>query len=156
MGRPGERMLRGALTAGRWAERGSLGRKLAKLFWLKNRVLYACDIRPGAKIDPTCEFYHSGLGCVIHAKAVVGPRCVFMQHVTVGSAWRGGVFPDGDRYQVPLVGSDVFFGAGCVVVGDIEIGDGAVIGANAVVTRSVPAGCTVAGVPAKIVKGPGY
>lgn len=41
-------------------------------------------------------------------------------------------------------------GAGCVLLGDIEIGDGAVIGANAVVTKSVPAGCVAVGVPARI------
>ncbi len=41
-------------------------------------------------------------------------------------------------------------GAGCVLLGDIEIGDGAMIGANAVVTKSVPAGCVAVGVPAKV------
>lgn len=45
-------------------------------------------------------------------------------------------------------------GAGCVLLGDIEVGDGAVVGANSVVTKSVPAGCVVAGVPARIVKRP--
>lgn len=44
------------------------------------------------------------------------------------------------------------FGAGSVVLGDIEIGDGVTIGANAVVVKSIPAGCVVAGVPAKIIK----
>lgn len=48
----------------------------------------------------------------------------------------------------------MLLGCGCVLLGDIEIGDGVVIGANAVVTKSVPAGCTVAGVPARIVKRP--
>ncbi|MDN0069794.1 serine O-acetyltransferase [Collinsella ihumii] len=53
---------------------------------------------------------------------------------------------------VPRIGEDVMLGAGCVLLGDIEVGDGAVVGANSVVTRSVPAGCVVAGVPAKIIK----
>lgn len=52
---------------------------------------------------------------------------------------------------VPKIGNDVFLGCGCVLLGDIEIGDGAVIGANAVVTKSVPAGCTAVGIPARIV-----
>lgn len=43
-------------------------------------------------------------------------------------------------------------GAGCIVLGDIEVGDDVIIGANAVVTKSVPAGCVVAGVPARIIK----
>lgn len=46
----------------------------------------------------------------------------------------------------------MLLGCGCILLGDIEVGDGAVIGANAVVTKSVPAGCTVAGIPARIVK----
>lgn len=44
------------------------------------------------------------------------------------------------------------FGAGSVVLGDIEIGNDVTIGANAVVTKSIPAGCVVAGVPGKIIK----
>lgn len=53
---------------------------------------------------------------------------------------------------VPRIGNDVMLGTGCVLLGDIEVGDGAVIGANAVVTKSVPSGCVALGVPAKIVK----
>lgn len=44
------------------------------------------------------------------------------------------------------------FGAGSVILGDIEIGDGVTIGASAVVVKSVPAGCVVVGVPGKIIK----
>lgn len=60
----------------------------------------------------------------------------------------GGGVHDG----APHVGRNVMFGAGSVVLGDIEIGDGVTIGANAVVVKSIPAGCVVAGVPAKIIK----
>lgn len=51
---------------------------------------------------------------------------------------------------VPRIDNGVMLGAGCVLLGGIEVGDGAVIGANAVVTRSVPAGCVAVGVPARI------
>lgn len=71
--------------------------------------------------------------------------------MTIGSAWKGGTAPG---EYVPRVGNNVLLGCGCVLLGGIEIGDGAIIGANAVVTSSVPAGCTVAGVPARIVKRP--
>jgi serine acetyltransferase len=47
------------------------------------------------------------------------------------------------------VGDDVVLGAHAVLLGDITVGDGARVGANAVVTRDVPAGATVAGVPAR-------
>lgn len=140
-----------ALLANKANEHGKFGHGFAFLLRQMNRVLFCCDIGIGAQIDPSCIFHHSGLGCVIHSDAVVGKNCRFFQHVTIGSAWRGGVTPG---EYVPRVGDDVLLGCGCVLLGDIEIGDGAVIGANAVVTKSVPAGCTVAGIPAKIIKRP--
>lgn len=55
------------------------------------------------------------------------------------------------RYAPIKVGSDVFIGVGATVMPGVEIGDRCVVAAGAVVTRSVPAGCVVAGVPARIV-----
>lgn len=52
----------------------------------------------------------------------------------------------------PIIGDNVYFGPGCVVTGDINIGDNAQIGANAVVARDVPAGATVMGNPARVIK----
>lgn len=48
------------------------------------------------------------------------------------------------------IGDDVMLGAGCVLLGNIEVGDGAATGANAVVTKSVPMKCVAVGVPARI------
>lgn len=140
-----------ALLANGLNEHGRLGHLAAFILRQVNRVLFCCDIGIGAQIDPSCIFHHSGLGCVIHSGAVVGRDCRFFQHVTIGSAWQGGTAPG---ECVPRVGNNVLLGCGCVLLGGIEIGDGAIIGANAVVTSSVPAGCTVAGVPARIVKRP--
>ena len=136
-----------ALLANKLNQRGKIGHLSAFVLRQVNRVLFCCDIGIGADIDPSCIFHHSGLGCVIHPKAVVGSGCRFFQHVTIGSAWHGG--SPGER--VPIVGKDVLLGAGCVLLGDIEVGDGAMIGANAVVTKSVPAKAVVVGVPGKIV-----
>lgn len=138
-----------ALAANRCNVHGRMGHAAAFFLRQLNRVFFCCDIGIGAQIDPSCIFHHSGLGCVIHQDAVVGRNCRFFQHVTIGSAWPGGSSPG---VGVPKVGNDVFLGCGCVLLGDIDIGDGAVIGANAVVTKSVPAGCTIAGIPARIVK----
>ena len=70
---------------------GKVGHLAAFFLRQVNRVLFCCDIGIGAQIDPSCTFHHSGLGCVIHSDAVVGEKCRFFQHVTIGSAWRGGV-----------------------------------------------------------------
>lgn len=79
-----------ALRANALAGHGKIGRILAKVLRQLNRILFSCDISIGAQIDPSCSFYHAGLGCVIHANAVVGPGCIFFQHVTLGAAWHPG------------------------------------------------------------------
>jgi serine O-acetyltransferase len=50
-----------------------------------------------------------------------------------------------------VLGDDVYLGAGAKVLGPITLGDGVLVGANAVVIEDVPSGCTVAGVPARVV-----
>lgn len=82
--------LRIALLANRLNRHGKLGHAAAFFLRQVNRVLFCCDIGIGARIDSSCIFHHSGLGCVIHSDAVVGRNCRFFQHVTIGSAWRGG------------------------------------------------------------------
>lgn len=51
----------------------------------------------------------------------------------------------------PIVGDNCILCAGCKVIGGVKIGDGAIVGANAVVTKDVPKNAVVAGIPAKIV-----
>jgi serine acetyltransferase len=67
--------------------------------------------------------------------------CTLHQGVTLG-VWRGGN---------PSVGDRVYIGPGAKIFGEIHIGDGAYVGANAVVHFDVPAGCVVVGVPGRIV-----
>ncbi len=80
-------------------------------------------------------------GVVIHPDAEIGPNCLLFQQVTIGSGTGG----------VPVVGGHVDVGAGAKLLGAITIGDHAKIGANAVVTRDVPARSTAVGIPAAIV-----
>lgn len=81
-------------------------------------------------------------GIVIHPDVVVGVNCLLFQQVTLGSAHGG----------VPCIGTHVDIGAGAKVLGPVLVGDYAKIGANAVVVKDVPAGATVVGIPAKIVR----
>ena len=76
-------------------------------------------------------------GIVIHSRTRLGNRIVILHQVTIGA--RCGID------AAPTVEDDVYVGAGAKVLGGIRVGRGAVIGANAVVTRDVPAGATVVG-----------
>lgn len=74
----------------------------------------------------------------------MGENCQIWQNVTIGRAH--------DKGRRPRIGNNVKICAGAVVIGDIEIGDNVTIGANAVVTKSIPSNCVVCGNPARIIK----
>jgi acetyltransferase-like isoleucine patch superfamily enzyme len=70
----------------------------------------------------------------------------------------GGVLPFRDRYpeldvtNPVVIGSNIFIGAGALILGGVTIGDNCIVGANAVVSKDVPPGSVVAGNPARVVK----
>ena len=97
-----------------------------------------------AEIGGGLVISHVG-GVVLHHRAVIGKNCDLSHQVTVGTAGLG-------RTGVPRIGDNVSIGAGAVLIGDIQVGDGARVAANSLVNRDVPPGATVMGVPAKIVK----
>lgn len=85
-------------------------------------------------------FISHGQSSVIDAERI-GENCRIHQNVTIG--WK--------NRRAPVIGNGVTIFPGAVIVGGISIGDGAVVGANAVPTRDVPAGKVAAGVPARII-----
>ena len=90
------------------------------------------------------NIYHGG-SIIINPAVRAGKNCSLHGANCIGN---NGLTPD-----VPRLGDGVDLGYGAVVIGNVEIADNVKIGANAVVNRSVlEPGCTVAGVPAKIVK----
>ena len=102
------------------------------------------EIHPGAKIGKRLVIDH-GVGCVIGETAEIGDDCIIFHGVTLG----GLKFDPIKRH--PTVGNRVLIGTGAKVLGPIKIGDGAKIGANAVVVKEVPAGATVVA-PHSIIK----
>ena len=54
-----------------------------------------------------------------------------------------------EKGQSPVIGNDVFIGTGAKIIGGVTIGDNVKIGANAVVVKDIPSGCTALGIPAK-------
>lgn len=118
---------------------------LAGLLKQVNQVITGADIAPDAVIGPGLVLYHPN-GVVVGSGARIGDGAVLQQGVTIGGA--GGPRRAG-TVQTHL-GHRVFLGAGARVIGAVEIGDDVVVGANAVVTKSVPSDSIAVGVPATV------
>lgn len=118
-------------------------------FHLQSRVseLFQVDIHPAAKIGKGIFFDH-GTGIVVGETASIGDDVSMLHAVTLG----GTGAQRGDRH--PKIGKGVLLGAGAKVLGNIEIGDYAKVASGSVVLKPVPANCTAAGVPARIVNCP--
>jgi serine O-acetyltransferase len=103
------------------------------------------EIHPGAQIG--CGFFiDHGMGVVIGETAVVGNHVTLYQGVTLGGTGK----QSGKRH--PTLGDDIVVGVGAKVLGAITIGDGARIGAGAVVVKDVPPHATAIGIPARVVQ----
>ncbi len=152
---PAARNLWEVLTyAGLWA---LLSHRWAHWLWTKGfktlaraqsqwaRFCTGIEIHPGATIGRRFFIDH-GMGVVIGETAEIGDDVLMYHQVTLG----GSSLEKEKRH--PTVGNDVLIGMGAKLIGAITIGDHARIGANAVVTRDVPANSTAVGIPAKIVK----
>jgi serine O-acetyltransferase len=117
---------------------------LARIVNHLSRFLTAIDIHPGATIGR--NFF------IDHGFVVIGETALIGDNVTIyGCATLGGTDPangiPGKRH--PTLQDGVIIGSGAQVLGPITIGSRARVGANAVVTRDVPEGATMVGIPAK-------
>jgi serine O-acetyltransferase len=109
------------------------------------RFLTGIEIHPGAQIG--CGFFiDHGMGVVIGETTIVGDRVTLYQGVTLGGTGK----QSGKRH--PTLGNDIVVGVGAKILGAITIGDGARIGAGAVVVKDVPPHSTAIGIPARIVQ----
>ncbi|WP_374710039.1 serine O-acetyltransferase [Halomonas koreensis] len=103
------------------------------------------EIHPGASIGRRFFIDH-GMGVVIGETAEVGDDVTLYQGVTLGgTSWN-----KGKRH--PTLEDGVIVGAGAKILGPFSVGAGAKVGSNAVVTKEVPPGATVVGIPGKVVQ----
>ena len=118
-------------------------------FHLQSRVseLFQVDIHPAAHIG-SGVFIDHGTGIVVGETATVGDDVSMLHGVTLGGTGAA----NADRH--PKIGNGVLLGAGAKVLGAITIGDNAKVASGSVVLKAVPAGCTAAGVPARLVNCP--
>lgn len=120
---------------------------LAFHFQGRSCELFDVDIHPAARIGPSVMLDHAS-GITIGETAVVGEGCSLLHGVTLGGTGKEA----GQRH--PKIGRGVLLSVGAKVLGNISVGDEAKVAAGSVVLKDVPARCTVAGVPARIVSGP--
>jgi len=137
---PGPKLLRAVRRYQNARETGGVwGRKTSK-FWVLNHrwwsVVCQSELHLNCQISGGLVLPHP-TGIIIHPEAKIGPNCLIFQQVTLAGA-------------VTLKGH-VDVGAGAKLIGPLTVGEHAVIGANAVVTKDVPPGVTVAGCPARII-----
>lgn len=120
---------------------------LAFHFQSRMSELFQVDIHPAARLGSGLFFDH-GTGIVIGETAVVGDEVSMLHAVTLG----GTGAERGDRH--PKIGRGVLLGAGAKVLGNITVGDYAKVASGSVVLKPIPAHCTAAGVPARLVNCP--
>lgn len=115
-------------------------------YLMQNRMseVFAVDIHPAARIGKGILLDHA-TSLVIGETAVVEDNVSILHEVTLGGTGK----ETGDRH--PKVRRSVLIGAGAKILGNVEIGEGAKVGAGSVVLENVPPHYTVAGVPAQIV-----
>ena len=118
---------------------------LARFISHISRFLTGIEIHPGAKIGRRFFIDH-GMGVVIGETSEIGDDVLIYQGVVLGGTTRE------RKKRHPTIGNYVVIGAGATILGPVKIGDGARIGSGSVVVKSVPAGATVVGIPARVME----
>lgn len=125
----------------------SLSFPLNLVFKLKLLLMqhkYGIQIPWGTSIDKGFYIGHYG-SIVVNVNSKIGKNVNISHNVTLGQSNRG------DKKGYPTIGDRVYIGPGAKIIGNVRIGNDVAIGANAVVTKDIPDGACVAGVPAKII-----
>ena len=116
---------------------------LYRVMYRRVRNVYGIELPYSVELGRNVIFEHQG-AVVIHGCAKIGDGCIIRQGVTIGNRTLD------KPLEAPTLGQNVNVGAGAKILGGLTIGDDAVIGANAVVLKDVPAGALAVGVPATI------
>lgn len=133
-----------ALPRGPWR---TLATRAYNAAFRRVRDRHGIEIPHTVKVGRRVVIDHQS-GIVVNGASVIGDECILRQGVTLGTKDRS------DPHAAPVLGARVDVGAGAKILGRVHVGEGARIGANAVVVSDVPAGATVVGVPARIVRMP--
>lgn len=106
-------------------------------------IFHGSRVPARTKIGKGTRFTARGMGVIMNGDEIIGENCQIGHHVKM---LRKNPFKN-----CAHIGNHVYISSGAVIMGNVIIGDNVIIGANSVVTKSIPAGCIVGGIPAKII-----
>ncbi|MCY1020678.1 serine O-acetyltransferase [Pyxidicoccus sp. MSG2] len=106
--------------------------------------MHQCHVDLAAELHASVELGYGGMGVVVAPGVEIGEGSFLSQNVSVE--------PKPGVVGAPRIGRNVYVGVGAQILGPVTVGDGAVIGANAVVTADVEPGAVIAGIPARELK----
>jgi serine O-acetyltransferase len=137
-----------AYRFGRWAQElpgpaRKLGSAAYAMMLTSSEFVLGSTLHRETQIGDGFHIVHAD-GIRIDPKAIIGQRVGIMQGVTIGTTV--------DRPGAPVIGDDVFIGAGARILGPVKVGDRARIAANSLVINDVPPDSTAVGVPAKVLR----
>jgi serine O-acetyltransferase len=109
-----------------------------------SRIIFGCYIGPGARLGEDVVLGYGGLGVIIHGGSIVGNNVHIGAGVTLGGRSK--------LAGAPVIENNAVISGGAKVLGPITIGEGGIVGANAVVIKDVAPYSVVGGVPARVLK----
>lgn len=121
-----------------------LTRPAARTIEIVIRLIFSATMPASSEVHRTVHFGHNALAVVLNPMVVIEENCYIGAHVVMGG-------------KAPLMGAphierNVTIHAGAKLIGPITIGEGCVVGANAVVVKDAPPRSVVVGVPAEVIK----
>lgn len=126
---------------------GPILKKIYSLVCVPYLTFKGSYIGSGCKFASAPIFPHGVTGIFISSGAVIGKDCVIFHQVTIGS----NTLKDSIKKGSPIIGNNVYIGAGAKIIGRVKIGDNCRIGANCVVVKDVPNNSTVVSQPARLI-----
>lgn len=116
----------------------------ARLILFHHAYRFGFDIPVSTQIDLGFSIAHFGT-IIINGKTKIGRNVLIQPGVLIGETNRG------KNPGAPVIGNDAHIGAGCKIIGGVVIGNNVAIGANSVVTKSIPDNAVVVGIPGQII-----